>query len=206
MKESTWDWNSNEIGRMKDHQHFVVHCEIINKVQFKWNGVNVLLKGAGNFNCNCNCDENGKTNRDIAYLIHCYSWLLFQQHSSNSNKKNDYGKWKRKWRSMKRRECIQHIQKFWMFRVHPLVVSNFITWITRSTVILLFSAIRCTCMIIITLELYSLFFDNSLNEHKILNELQRQRQLFSLNVLIALLHVMLYHFISMIVYLSISFS
>lgn len=63
-RENAWDWNLNGIGRMNDHQHFAVQCEIINKVQLKWNWV-YCWKQTGN----CNCNENGKRNRNIAYLI-----------------------------------------------------------------------------------------------------------------------------------------
>lgn len=82
-------------------------------------------------------------------------WSNNQNSSSiNDNNKNshinrnDY--WKRKWMSMK-------------WRMHSLCWSPFVSIITRtvrSAVIPLFSAIRCTCMIIITLELFRQFTTN----------------------------------------------
>lgn len=117
MKENIWDWNSNEIGRMKDHQNFVVHCEIINKVQFKWNGVSVLLKGAGNFNCNCNCDgdENGKYEPR-----HCvFNPLLLVIIVPTIQQQQQKWLWQMNTKANEHetKKCIQHIQKFWMFRV-----------------------------------------------------------------------------------------
>lgn len=120
-------------------------------------------------------------------------WSNNQNSSSINNNKNshinrnDY--WKRKWMSMK-------------WRMHSLCWSPFVSIITRtvrSAVIPLFSAIRCTCMIIITLELFRQFTTNAVLYSMNCNIPAKTtwpwpRQLFFSNVLIALLYVMLYHF------------
>lgn len=92
-----------------------------------------------------------------------------------------------------------------MLRSLLFLLSPWITLFHQQFSIVLQRYIRCTCMIIITSKTFSTAFnctrsneDTLTNTHtqtqKALNELQYRNDGYFFHVLIALLHVMLYHF------------